>query len=74
MYFESMTVMNGKFLTGFLSGVVATLLLGALLMAGMMSRGGMMMQRDNMMQNQGSDLPNAPDLLATEEDIPAQSI
>lgn len=45
--------MNSKFIIGFLTGVVATLLLGALFMGGMMSRGGMMRQ-DNMMQNQGS--------------------
>ena len=45
--------MNGKIVMAFLAGVVATLLLGALFMGGMMSRGGMM--RDGgMMQNQGS--------------------
>ncbi len=45
--------MNSKFIAGLLTGIVATLLLGALLMGGMMSRGGMMRQ-DDMMQNQGS--------------------
>ncbi|MGB3767026.1 MAG: hypothetical protein WA947_10755, partial [Phormidesmis sp.] len=51
--------MNSKFIAGLLTGIVATLLLGALLMGGMMSRGGMMrhdgmMRQDDMMQNQGS--------------------
>ena len=44
--------MDSKFITGLLTGIVATLLLGALFMSGMMSRGGMM--RDGMMQDQGS--------------------
>ncbi len=48
--------MNSKFIIGLLTGVVATLLLGALFMGGMMSRGGMMRQ-DDMMQNQGSEEP-----------------
>lgn len=45
--------MDSKFIAGFAAGVIATLLLGALFMGGMMSRGGMMRQ-DGMMQNQGS--------------------
>ncbi len=49
--------MNRKFIIGLLTGVVATLLLSALFMGGMMSRGGMMRQYD-MRQNQGSrELP-----------------
>lgn len=52
--------MNGKFIAGLLTGIAATLLLGALFMGGMMSRGGMMRQ-DGMMQNQGSKvIPFSP--------------
>ncbi len=49
--------MNSKFIIGLLTGVVATLLLSALFMGVMMSRGCIMRQGD-MMQNQGSkELP-----------------
>ena len=52
--------MNSKFIAGLLTGIAATLLLGALFMGSMMSRGGMMRQND-MMQNQGSKaLPFSP--------------
>ena len=56
--------MNSKFIAGLLTGIAATLLLGALfmgiMMGGMMGRGGMMRQ-DGMMQNQGSKaLPLSP--------------
>ncbi len=55
--------MNSKLIVGFLMGIAATLLLGALFMGGMMRGGGMMrqdnmmqdnMMQDNMMKNQGS--------------------
>lgn len=55
--------MNSKFIIGLLTGVLATLLLGALFRSGMMSRGGIMRQ-DDMMQNQRSrELPLIEDLV-----------